>query len=149
MIYRPDMNSQRGITIFAAANFVTSGNPNITDAYFGGFSWRGPIASRPNDKLNFSAEYISLNTDYTNYVDSSFAKRKLSGSQSSGETTFEVNYGLAVAPGVLFKPFFDYIIHPDQVNVAMSSPTNDHAVFVGAAISAFFPETLGLPKLDL
>ncbi|WP_210252994.1 carbohydrate porin [Beijerinckia sp. L45] len=147
VVYRPDMTSERGITLFVDANLITTGNPIIDDAFYGGFVWRGPFAERPNDKFNVSVGYILLNSDYTNFVNSALQKRGFGATSHGAETTVEVNYGLALAPGVTFKPFLDYIVNPDQVNVAVPSPNNTHVLFVGAAISVFFPETLGLPKL--
>jgi hypothetical protein len=57
-----------------------------------------------------------------------------------------VNYGIAVAPGMTFKPFFQFISHPDQ---ATTTPSGDdtHALFVGALFEVDLAHLLGLPML--
>ncbi|WP_158807208.1 carbohydrate porin [Beijerinckia sp. L45] len=148
VVWRPDMTSKRGITVFGAANVVTSGQTNIRDTIFAGFSWAGPMESRPNDKLNFVAQYVSLNDAYTTFVDSTLQKGGVSSTVSNDESFIELNYGIALAPGIAFKPFIDVIFNPDQVGIAKPSATNTHALFVGAAFSMFFADALGLPKLS-
>ncbi|MEJ0093169.1 MAG: carbohydrate porin [Methylocella sp.] len=147
LVFRPDRTSERGVTLFAAANFTTSGQTNISDAFFVGASIRGPFESRPNDTLNFVVQNIGLSNAFSANLDANLALRGIHQTLSRTETYVEVNYGLALTPGITFKPFFTYILDPDQFGVAKPTPTNTHAVFVGAAISAFFPESLGLPRL--
>jgi hypothetical protein len=39
---------------------------------------------------------------------------KTTGGQASGaEIAYEMNYGVAIAPGMAFKPFLQYISYPD------------------------------------
>lgn len=147
VVWRPDMDTKRGIALFAAANFTTSGEPNIRDAYFGGIVWSGPFASRPNDKLNFMGQYIKLNSAYNLALDTTLFKEGYSEGVTADKSLIEVNYGLALAPGITFKPFADFIFNPDQVGIAKPTISNTHAIFVGGAISIFFPEALGLPHM--
>ncbi len=145
-IYRPDLSNDRALTVFTGANFQTSGEANIDNAYFAGFSFRGPFAFRPNDGFNVLGNVIHLNNAYTAFVNSTLSLHGMTQTASSTEAMIEVNYGIAIAPGVTLKPSFNYILHPDQVGFTPTS-ANKHAVFLGVALSAFLPETLGLPRL--
>jgi hypothetical protein len=55
--------------------------------------------------------------------------------------------GISLAPGIVLKPFFQYIFDPDQEGIANPSPTNNHAIFAGGMLAISFPETLGLPRM--
>ncbi|WP_158811854.1 carbohydrate porin [Beijerinckia sp. L45] len=144
--YRPDLDTQRNLTLFTGANIQTSGNSNIDNAYFAGISYRGPFGFRPNDTFNVLGNIIHLDNAYTAYVNSTLHLHGMAQAASSTEGTIEVNYGVAVAPGVTLKPSFTYIINPDQVGFTPTA-ANRHAVFIGLALSAFLPETLGMPRL--
>ena len=147
VVYRPDPDSRRALTVFANANIETSGNANITNAFFAGFSYKGPFAARANDSLNFVGHVIHLNNSYTAIVDTNLALRGLKGTVSGSESYVEINYGLALGPGVTLKPSFDYIWNPDQVGIARPVATNRRAEFFGIALSALIPDALGLPRL--
>lgn len=149
MIWRPDVTSERGLTIFGGANFTTSGNPNVDNVFFAGASMKGLFSSRPNDTFNVMGQYIQLSSAYTTALTTNYQLRGIAKTASASEPFFEVNYGFAVAPGVTFKPFLQYIFNPDQAGVARPVSTNTHSLFIGAAISASFPDALGLPRLQL
>lgn len=149
MVWRPDFTSDRGLTLFAGGNFTPSGQPNIQTAFFAGLSMKGLYEARPNDTINLMGQALIFNQNYVNAVNSNMRLRGIYESMNPTEYEIELNYGLAVAPGITFKPFLNYIINPDQVGLARPSATNTHTLFVGAAISAFFPESLGLPRLKV
>ncbi len=143
VVWRPDLTKDRGLTLFGGANFSTSGENNLKDAFSLGASLRGLFPERPNDTINVAGMFIGLNNNYVRNMD-----YRLKGpTVPNSESYIEVNYGLALAPGILFRPFFSYIWNPDQVGVAMPTATNNHAVFVGAALSISFPEAFGLPRM--
>ena len=146
VVYRPDPTKSRALSLFGNATFQTTGNSVIDNAYFFGFSYKGPFEVRPNDTLNGLVHVINLNNAYLTEVDQNLAVRRIRGTVSGAETYVEINYGLALAPGIVLKPSFDYIFNPDQVGV-LPTATNRHAEFFGVAFSAFLPESLGLPRL--
>jgi porin len=146
-IWRPDMTTTRNLQIFSGANIQTSGEANIASSFFAGFSLKGPFSGRPNDTLNLSGTVFDLNYAYTQFVDSELDVRGIHQGVSGTEAYVELNYGMALAPGVMLKPNFEYIWNPDQVGVPVPVATDKHAIFIGVALSAFLPETLGLPRL--
>lgn len=147
VVWRPDMESQRGLDVFAGANFTPSGEPNINNAFFVGFSMRGLFPERANDTINFEGQIINLNSRFTQSVNSEFDLRGLPQNAKGTESFVELNYGISLAPGIVLKPFFQYIFNPDQSGIARPSPTNDHVVFAGGMVSISFPEALGLPRM--
>jgi porin len=143
MVYRPDMNSKRGITVFGEIEaLVNSGKnpmaPNgvvpIQDQITGGIVWRGPAASRPNDTLNFAAEYFRINA---------------AGAYQNVAPTMEmyqVNYHFVMAPGVDIAPYYLYIVNP-QGNMPNSTQRIKNASEVGGYLTIVLPDLLGLPTL--
>ena len=61
------------------------------------------------------------------------------------ESGVELNYALAVAPGVAVSPFTQYIVNPDQLGLAVPKPGNRYAVVVGFRSVFVFGRLLGLP----
>ncbi|MEJ0093188.1 MAG: carbohydrate porin [Methylocella sp.] len=147
VVWRPDMTNERALYLFGGANFTTSGEPSIASAFFVGLSMKGLLASRPNDSINFEAQWINLNPLLTTAIDSSLRLQHTNQTVSSSEEFIEVNYGLQLAPGINFKPFLQYIWNPDQSGLAKPSPSLTHTFFVGAAVSVFWADAFGLPKL--
>jgi len=145
MVYRPD-SSDRGLTLFDGANWATSGQPAIERFLFAGAFYKGPFEARPNDTFGFAVSYIGLNPRVTERINTVLS-RSTRGQASRSEISYQVNYGIALAPGVQLKPFFEFISHPDQVASRVPSGNNTHAVFVGAAFTLLVPETFGLPRL--
>ena len=145
MVYRPD-SSDRGLTVFGGANWATSGEPAIDRFLFAGAFYKGPFEARPNDTFGFAVSYIGLNPRVTERINTVLS-RSTRGQASRSEISYQVNYGIALAPGMQLKPFFEFISHPDQVASLAPSGNNTHAVFLGAAFTLLVPETFGLPRL--
>jgi porin len=88
MVYRPD-TSDRGLTLFGGANWLTSGELNIQRMIFAGAYYKGLFAQRSNDTLGFSATLVNENPRITDRIDSVLAKT--TGGQASGaEVAYEL-----------------------------------------------------------
>ena len=144
MVYRPD-GSDRGLTLFGGANWATSGEPNVERMLFAGAYYKGLFAERPNDTLGFSSTLIDVDPRITERNNSVLAKTT-GGHASGAELAYEVNYGIAVAPGMTLKPFLQFISHPDQATTTPSG-NDTHAIFVGALFEVDLAHLLGLPAL--
>jgi carbohydrate-selective porin OprB len=146
MVYRPDMSTDRGLTVFGGADWATSGEPNIQRMLFAGGYYKGPFPKRPNDTLGFSISLVNPNPLVTQRVNSVLAKT--TGGQVSGaEIAYEVNYGVAIAPGMQIKPFLQFISHPDQATIPNPRGNNTHALFIGAFLDVDLASLMGLPTL--
>jgi len=138
MIYRPNMKSQRGLTVFAEAMLGTSDLGPISHEITAGFSWVGPLWNRPADKLNFGAIYEGMNRSFQQawrqgcvndlaYFPSlnptglgRAAAMRVNNARASAcnpfansEWQIELNYTYALAPGVSLIPVVAYFINPD------------------------------------
>ena len=114
MVYRPDPNSDRGLTLFGAANWTTSGETEIANDVVVGLFDKGLFASRPNDYLGVAATFIGSNHRVTQRIDDTIIAQGGTGHVSSEEGVLEVNYGIGLAPGISLIPFVQYVSHPDQ-----------------------------------
>jgi carbohydrate-selective porin OprB len=109
-----------------------------------GAYYKGQFPQRSNDTIGFSTSLINVNPGITDRNNSVLAKTK--GSQASGaKIAYEVNYGVAIAPGITFKPFLRFITHPDQATVAKPSGNNTHALFIGVLLDIDVASVMGLP----
>ena len=145
MVHRPDA-SDRGLTLFGGANWATSGQPNVQRMVFGGAYYKGLFPGRPNDTAGLSVSVVGVNSRITERINSTLSKSG-GGQASRSEIGYEVNYGLAVAPGYTVKPFLQFISHPDQSSSARPSGNNTHALFVGALFEIDAAHLFGLPIL--
>ena len=145
MVFRPDA-SDHGVTLFGGANWTTSGQPNVQRMVFGGIYGKGLVPRRPNDTAGLAVSLLGVNPRITERIDSLLAK-STRGQASRSEISYEVNYGLAVAPGLTFKPFLQFISHPDQSSSAVPSGSNTHALFVGGLFELDATQLFGLPTL--
>ena len=145
-VWRPDMTTNRALTLFAGGNVQTSGEANIQNAYFAGLSFNGPFAGRPYDTFNVVGEAINSSSAYSSFIDTSLNLRHMPGI-SPHEAFIEVNYGIALAPGMTLKPNFEYVWNPDLDTIPHPVSNDRHVVIMGVAFTAFLPETLGLPRL--
>jgi porin len=146
MVYRPDA-SDRGLTVFGGANWTTSGQPNVERMVFGGAYYKGAFAPRPNDTLGVAVSLVDVNPRVTERVNSILSK-STGGQVSQSEISYQVNYGFAVAPGMLIKPFLEFISHPDQANASPPRGNVTHAIFVGALFEVDVASLFGLPTLS-
>jgi porin len=114
MIYRPDLKSQCGLTVFGALIVgPDAGQPSDFDVTLGAVDL-GPFAARPLDSLSAA---IDLTHYRRAFVDQLAAYRlgALGGSQrpASSLVMGELNYNVAVTPWLNIVPNVQYIVHPD------------------------------------
>jgi porin len=145
MVYRPD-GSDRGLTLFGGANWTASGEPNVERMFFAGAYYKGPFAARPNDSAGVAVSLVDVNPRVTERVNS-LLSLSTGGQASRSEISYQVNYGVVVAPGLQIKPFFEFISHPDQSADSTPSGNNTHAIFVGVLFDVDVAHLLGLPTL--
>jgi porin len=114
MVYRPDMKSPRGLTLFGA--FIVgpdSTQPSDYDVTMGAV-YLGPFAARPLDSLGAA---VDLTHYRGRFIDQLQAYRigALGGSQrpSSALIMSELHYDVAVTSWLNIMPNVQYIVNPD------------------------------------
>jgi porin len=129
-VWRPDPSTDRSLTLFGGVLAATGGFQTYPLSIYAGAYQRGPFPSRPHDALGFEATYVT--TDHApNYKD---------------EWIFELNYKIAIAPGIDFVPVAQFVVHPDQIGFSNPRPGVDHAFVVGAQVVFNIGEMIGLPR---
>ena len=144
MVYRPDMNSKRGITLFGEVESMVTGYVPIQDEIDAGMVWQGPLASRPHDNLNIIGEYYKLGNELVNYETGTV----MAGNTHAANSVelLEVTYNAAIAPGITIGPFWEYIVNP-VTGGADPNGRIKNATQVGGMLQVALPDLLGLPTL--
>jgi porin len=105
MVYPPDA-SDRGLTVFGGANWTTSGQPNVEGCLRRHLLQRS-VCPATQRHARRRGEPCRRDPRVTERVNSILSK-STGGQASQSEISYEVNYGFAVAPGILIKPFFQF-----------------------------------------
>lgn len=157
MVYRPDMTSKRGLTVFGVAMLDTSNAGPIAEQFTGGLSWVGPFAGRPADSLQLGAIYSQLNRSVAQtFVTGCLANPAYSPSACRAETRaaweLELNYTYALAPGVSIIPVVAYFINPvlgpgfPGLTIPPTFTRAKNAWLVGAQLAIGLNGAFGLPS---
>jgi len=142
MVWRPDMSSPRGLTLFAAGLVDVKNEGPIADELVAGFSDKGLLPFRPVDTLNFSVIWWNWNSKWREafFATNGVPLRK-------DEYLFELNYGFELAPGVELKPVVAYIVNPDyEFGLFIPTKHSSNAWIVGAQVSLAPNGAFGLPS---
>ncbi len=130
-VLRPDLHSQRSVTLFGAVLTGTSGEL-IEDFYVkAGFVKHGTFAGRDKDTLGF----VFTQQHYSNdAIEDQALLRNLNGGVGrpfSTQTMMELSYGIHVNDNIRIQPNVHYIINPDQFNDKSRIENLDDAWIVG------------------
>jgi porin len=146
MVYRPDMSSPRGLTVFAIALGGTGGR-QIEDYYFGcGAVYLGPWASRPYDSIDAFVSTQAYSDVGLANVRAARRAAGLSTNVATNQTFFELNYGLQVSPAVRLTPNLQYILDPDQLRYPFREKPIPDTLVIGAKLSVDLFTLAGLAK---
>ena len=143
MVFRPDMNSHRGITAFGEALFDTANNGPIAEEFVAGMSWTGPFIGRPDDRLQFAGTYWRWNRQFLQAFDLAYAPAH----QAAAEWQLELDYNYELGPGITIQPVVAYIINPDY-EFGLFTPTrksDSGAWLLGAQLAIGLNGAFGLP----
>ncbi|HEY1720287.1 MAG TPA: carbohydrate porin [Magnetospirillaceae bacterium] len=149
MVFRPDMNAQRGLTVFGAAAYGPDNVQPVDYSFTAGTVYQGPFASRPLDTFG-----VMINeTHYRdNFVDQLYDYRvaALGGTErpNSNLIMAEVNYDAFATPWFDVMPNLQYIVNPDGLGGGVPYPKanlND-AFVVGVQVHINFATLAGLPS---
>lgn len=105
-VWKPHPGTVRGIAIFGVFT-ITDRETGLFRTYWeAGASWRGPIASRPDDIFSVGWSRANINDRVSD------AERVAGKDIQSSEQMFEANYGVQVAPWLLVRPTIQYVFRP-------------------------------------
>ncbi|AXB78500.1 carbohydrate porin [Novosphingobium sp. P6W] len=105
-IWKPTPDTVRGISVFGVATIADKDTGLIPAYYELGSSWRGPLASRPDDILSLSWTKAKINSRLARV-------EEMDGDEvQTSEELWELNYGTQVAPWLLVRPGIQYVVRP-------------------------------------
>jgi porin len=147
MVWRPDPSKPQGLSLFASAQFATSGHPLVQSFYQVGAVLHGTFPGRPNDIAAIDFQANIFNPRASGYVNDEIAAQGLSGNVPNDEELLETNYSVELAPGIQIKPYAIYIFHPDQNLFDVTpNPKVTYAFETGLRLTIALNDVLGLPK---
>ncbi len=149
IVWRPDPKSERAIHLLAGATLNTTHNTSISNSIFGAVFIQGPLPKRPDDIFAFKVQHYELGGRYINSLNSQIRANGGTGTVASSEQIIEVDYGISLAPGVQFKPFAYYTVHPDQLVYGEQPRSNiKDAIGIGAQLFISLNYAFGLPAFN-
>lgn len=148
MVYRPDMNSQRGLTLFGAAIFGPNSNQEANYNITAGGVYQGPFASRPADSAGLMVGVTHYRNSFIDQLDA-YRTNALGGTQrpASSLIMMEVDYDAFLTPWLDMMPNFQYIVNPDGLgNRGYPASNLSNAFVVGLQFNVNISGLLGLPS---
>ena len=138
VVYRPDRASHRDLTLFAVAGAPFDTREVYAFQAVVGALWKGPFAARPFDQFAVLASYVRFSNREIGYLNDLLFKAHSPSGLSPDQFIFEVNYGVPVAPGVVFYPDMQYIVNPDTISHPGASAVPGDAFVIGTRLVAHF-----------
>jgi porin len=136
MVLRNGPHPNDGLILLA-----TYAHDESATSLFDNFVWAGLIdrgfwSARPNDQIGFGATYydVSKGLTQTEELQTALGSPLVGGArgvQTHGEV-LELNYGIAVSPGVLIQPEVEYFVRPGATSAV------PNAFLIGAKVHADF-----------
>lgn len=141
-LWRPQSDSDRGLSFFARAVAAPS-DRNLISAYLdGGFTFKGPLPFRPDDRVGFGLAYAALSPELSAADEEVIAITGKPMPVRDYEAAIELTYRWKLASKWFLQPDLQYIIHPggnipNPTNSAGTSPI-PNALVLGMRTSMRF-----------
>jgi len=114
VVWKPEPTTNtRNLTLFGSFIAPLDDAEIYTLQSIAGFVWNGPLASRPDDSLNFQATWFMFSNKQAGFEDDLLRKAKSRERFSRNEFMFELNYSYSLLPSLSIVPNLQYIVHPD------------------------------------
>ena len=114
MVWRPDLNSKRGLTVFGVAMTNLTGRVSESSFLELGAVMQCPFAGREQDTLGFVINQQRFSSLALQNIQVARASVGASTNIPTRETMMELAYGYQLTRGIRISPNLQYILHPDQ-----------------------------------
>lgn len=148
-VWHTAQDASRGISLFGGYVRQLDQSEIYSGQLIAGTVWTGPFASRPRDTLGFVGNYLRVTSREIEYLRDSRIKAGGHGINYPNEFPLELNYGIAVTPGVRFTPSVQYIIHPDNAAIPATKTVPQDAWVLGIKLTINFGGLIGLSTGDV
>ncbi len=130
-VWRPDPNTNQSLTVYGGAMIYNGGAPYWAQ-YYAGLMDRAPFGPvRPRDTLSLIGSY--------------YANNQNERPNKSTQWIYELNYGLSIIPGITFKPFTQYVVHPNNFLAPIGSKQPNNAWVVGFLVAVDLNDLFSFP----
>lgn len=143
VVWRPDPLRNERITAFGGIVHQLEETEIMRQQIYAGLVWTGPFRNRPADTIGFLASSFELTPREVKYLRDARIKAGGSGSNNPHEVTFELNYGLQVARGVMLMPNVQYTIHPDNSGIPKTRVLPKNLFVLGLDLNINLGKALG------
>ncbi|HEY4040418.1 MAG TPA: carbohydrate porin [Rhodopila sp.] len=135
-VWRPDRKTNQSLTLFGGAVLYGQGTA-YRGQYYAGLYDRAPFGdARPLDSFGLIGTLLDINQTATRTATTP-------GSPWSRSWIMEANYGIGLAPGVIVKPYVQYVVDP--FNQATPAQKFNNEVIVGGQISVALDQLFAFP----
>ncbi len=148
MVYRPDMNSERGLTLFGGVVLGPNDNQQANFNVNGGGVYQGPFASRPLDSAGLMVSATHYRDSFLNQL-YAYRVNTLGGTErpASNLIMMELDYDAFLTPWVDVMPNFQYIVNPDGLGSRAYPKGNlSNAFVIGLQFNIDIAKLVGLPS---
>ncbi len=137
--------SVRGVAVFVSGNWDLTTLNYVHQEISAGLVITGPFAKRSADALNFLSYTETFDPRYKESREATAAAHHIHYVLRD-ETGFEINYAVALAPGLSVTPYAQYIINPDEIGLPVPNPRDTFALAGGIKTLIRFYGLFGLPQ---
>jgi porin len=130
-VWRPDPTSHQSLTLFGGGIIYNGGAPYWAQVYAGLFD-RAPFSWRQGDSIGLIGSYYANASDQLPTAPSQWY--------------YELNYGYRVIPGVVFKPYTQFVVAPNDLLPLPGTKRPSNAWVLGFQVSVNVAQMFGLPQ---
>jgi porin len=130
-VWRPDRSTHQSLTLFGGGIFYNGGAPYWSQIYAGAFD-RAPFAWRQNDTVGVIGSY--------------YANASNQAPTAPSQWIYELNYGYSIIPGVVLKPYTQYVVAPNDLLPLPGTKRPSNAWIVGFQVSVDVGQMFGFPQ---
>ncbi len=131
MVWRPNDESPRGLSVFGVALQHTSGRAEQEHSLELGVLQLGTLPGRDRDTIGFMVNEKRFSPLFVNNILAAHAVVGSTATVPREEIMFELNYGLEVNKAVRLLPNLQYVLNPDQSAEPFRSQRIRNAFVIG------------------
>jgi porin len=144
MVWRPDSNSKRGLTLFGIVMTRVSGRVTEDRFYELGLLQTGTFAGRDEDTVGFMVNDQQFSDSVLAGITAARQSAGGNGSIPKHEVMMELAYGAQITPSIRLSPNLQYIVNPDQMAEPFRTRNIPDAFVVGFKFTVDLSKIAGL-----
>ncbi len=144
-VWRPGERSNENVTLFSGYIQPTEKEEVMLLQTWVGSNWHAPLASRPHDVIDFTANYYRVNPKEIDFLHDSRVKAGGFGTNRPNEVVLEFGYSALASPTIRLAPNLQYYFHPDNVQIPKTSVLPKNMLVLGVRLDFDVGSWLKMP----